>query len=39
MGTGLAIGILSGPFISTVLFAIRRGGRALTRTIRNRKAN
>lgn len=39
MGTGLVIGILAAPFISTVLLAIQRGGRALNRTVRNRKAN
>lgn len=39
MGTGLAVGILAAPFISTVLLAIQRGRRALKRTLRNRKAN
>jgi hypothetical protein len=35
----IGVGIVCAPFISAALLAIRRGGRALTNSIRNRKAN
>ena len=37
-GRALAVGIITAPFISAGLLALGRTGRALTHTIRNRKA-
>lgn len=35
----IGVGIVCAPFISALLLGLGRGGRALARSIRNRKAN